>query len=257
MSILTAILADNPLHYWRLADPPGSDIAADIGSSRMPAFATIKNGGCGYLGPSSDGGSAYQNNQQGFYLTHISIPMQIPGSVEVWFWNGGGNTNRNFMGWDGAIANSTDAFVDATNKVQARYGAGAFGNLIQPVASSFQTWHQMVIAADVSNQQLYIDGSLVAQQNVTALAGTGIFATGAETAHASGFFGFVAETAIFPSKLSPVRIQAHFLGADQINIQPVWTGTSSNAGVSPGGAVATETDLSAVLAAVRRTFPTT
>lgn len=259
MTIGTAILADNPLHYWRLADPPGSDVAADIGSTRIPAFGQIKNGGCGYTGPSSDGGSAFQNNQLGWYTTHVAIPQQIPGSFELWFWNGGGGTNRNSFSWDGAITSSTDMFVDTTNKVQARYGAGGFGNLAQGVASSLQVWHQFVITADAANQILYVDGALVAQQNVVPLAGSGQVTLGGDTAHTVGFFGFVSEVAIFSTKLSAARVQAHYLAADQLNTLPIWTGTSWSAGSSGGGAVAGApalaaalVDLADVLAAVRR-----
>jgi len=214
VTYLTTVLADNPAHYWRLADG-SSLILHDIGSAPTHLAANVTVSG-GYTGIESLAGSQFSNtvNGVGFQDDRL-MTIASPITVEAWFWQ----LRRRAS--EGAIVELGDPtrrwalYVEATGTLAA-YVSGVVLTAPAPVASE-QAWHQLVLTFDELTARLYFDGALV-----TSLPNIGHISTlcncyvGETTAGTSPFCGFVSEVAVFPTALSAARIAAHFAAASPL-----------------------------------------
>src|SRR6266699_5220438 len=163
MSYLSTVLADAPLHYWRLADGQ-SYILHDIGSTphHLPVNSPVTAGG--YSGIEAGAGSMV-----GFTLVDLydTFTTTYSGSLELWCYImdqrsleaglvlfGNGSVNGDFQLW-----------ILSNGKPLGRAAAVTVTGLS---AASVDAWHHLVITYNGAVAALYVDAVL---QGTTASVG--------------------------------------------------------------------------------------
>jgi len=250
MSYLTEVLADAPDHYWRLADP-GGFLEHDIGSSPFTGVTPIET--LPYTGPVSDGGAMAMPSLGGV-RTLQGIFLSSPRTLECWYYPIISPASVFICAFD-ATVNEWGLSTDANTFVAMSVGNA---NLISSTAVTREHWHHIVGTFDGTNARLYMDALLVAGPT-TMTAGANVARQifwGSSPVPANIAYGAFAECATYPSALSAARVTAHFLSADQRSSSPVFRGGAISTGGGTGS-TSLVADLSAVLAAVQKTFPTT
>lgn len=254
MSYVTTILADNPIHYWRLADPGGA-LLHDLGSS--PRALEIGAGNIGpvspYTGPNSDGGSAFILQNQALNYQDADGTSVQPLSLECWFWlHSSRGVAQAFLALTDGVAN-LELGIDATLHVKAFASGG------QPTAvavTTRQQWHHLVLTASVAVCDLYLDGFNVATQAGGAIGawhpGFIVGAGGSTTAPLRFCTAAIAECAIYGTKLTAGQVTTHFVAADNTASRPVYKsfGTST----TTGGVVTIPELSNQILGSVRKTY---
>lgn len=217
-----AVLADAPVHYWRLADPGGS-LCHDIGSAPR-ALNTVGQGlFLPYLGPVSDGGAAYVGQNQAINYQDGDLVIGDPVTLECWFWlQSIRSVAQGFLALtNGAI--NLEIGLDATYHPQARTSGGTRTSL---AAVSTQHWHHLVLTDTLVLCSLYLDAFLVASGagGVFAASGLGFIVGAGASPSAPARFATaaLAECAIYPTALAAGRVTAHFVAADNILTRPVF-----------------------------------
>lgn len=252
----TAVLADNPLHYWRLADPAGG-LANDLGSARP--FPLWAQGGpvfgmTGYGGPNLDGGSAICNTI--VYLNSIAnIPFTPPVSVDWILWIPGpraDNVQSFPWGWGD---NTVGPYHNepGTGVYDFNFNAQASVNAVAPTA---QRWHHFAwtYASGATTFLYYIDGTPQTAPSAFAAVGNSNYQLqlGKRVGPGAQWVGAMSEFAIYPTVLSGARINAHVAAMDTTTAPPV----AGNAGGLTGAATAPiNTDLlQQILQSVRQVY---
>lgn len=231
---LSAVLADAPLHYWRMADPGGA-IAYDIGSApnQLYSFGQTQPG---YRGPVNDGLSGYFNNGP-YYRTFRGFPQNPPYTLECWVF-----VVQNPNDQVAAYGNiSLGVRADMTPLITTPGSA-----LVTPApVLSLEHWHHLVGQVDAAgNRRTYADGALAASDVHAVANATQPYTIGSQNGGAF-FSGFICEVAWYTFILSAARIAAHYAAADLPNSQPSYQLT----GLFPNAAqgVSTLTSLSTTL----------
>jgi len=253
MSYLSEVLADNPSHFWRLADP-GGEWAADIGSA-APQMMIVKpqtNGSIaimGYSGPASDGGSALLLTPS--YLQTVPIQATFPFSVECCvFLDYVTAALQAFVAWNYDTQTVGLAVGGALPGVYVAYSSA--GNVAGGVPSKY-VWDHVVGVYTAAATTLYVNGVNVGAGGATALAGVTNIYLGRTSVNGQPIQGdSIAEVAIYPTALSAARVLAHFNALDQRHSTPVY-GAASGLSGAPTNAAYTDL-LQQILQSVRRIY---
>lgn len=229
MSYLTEVIADSPIHYWRMADPGGYRLG-DIGSAQHasmtpnqgPSLSTIVP----YTGPNANGGSAASGIR---LFTFCPIVGGTTFSIELLFW--------------GIVKGSAYSKVVEVETAAGQYASlsvnpGAFAAWSVGSGPSVTTgshtvtpesWHHCVLTNDGTTVRAYLDALTdgTASPPTMTLFPIEVDISGDHTNanEKSGFW--ISELAIYSTVLSPTRINAHFLALDN-NSPPIWRGTSAS-----------------------------
>lgn len=250
---LSAVIADNPTHYWRCADQGGSFLH-DVGSSPVLLRTTqISTDAVGYSGPISDGGSVDLTLNATYAQSGTNVPF--PGghvSLELLFWPFQKHSTIQLFEWLSG-ANQVSLQKQNTDVVTMIYnGVGVVG----VHAMAFNAWHHVVGTYDGANARIYLDGAL---ENTGAVANQAAAASQAwlSTNSAQSDFaeGFFAEVALYATTLSAARVSAHFNAIDRIANVPVY---GASGGLGGSGVSITDpaylSILQQILQSVRKTF---
>lgn len=242
-----AVLADSPVHYWRMADP-GGGIAHDIGSSphHLHGLGTAISQPLGYSGPISDGGSMDLSLDGQYANTGNPITITAdPLTIELWYWN-----------WQ-ALASARDLLqVQSANQITLFHSATQWSWLYNGVTlatnNNFteQAWHHIVATHGGGNSRLYIDSNPFGPSAVAAQASVPTIMELSANAALGAVWGggFYAEVAIYNVALTQFQVSAHFTAADQVGQAPV-NQSSGGGGGSPYSGI-----LNDILNAVQRTI---
>jgi len=248
MSYPSVVLADSPLHFWRLSDGSGQ-ICHDIGSSKHLLASSFY--ALGYTGPCSDGGAALTDSQFGL-VSGESLALVAPVSVECWvWWEGTFAGTQVIFAWDNTTAPSL-VLTNTAGVVQASVsGCGA------TVAFSMtsEAWHHLVVTYSGAFLAIYEDG---VQKSLVACG------TAMATSHLIGFGvqpvggGFKAnslfsELAVYPTALTSAQVSAHFAAADQVASVPVHLSTGK-IDLTTGGFTSIIGDTTDILKSVRKVY---
>ena len=240
MSYPAEVAADSPLSYWRFGQQSAMS-SYDVGSVARPALLGIGGGTLSpthipdcFTGPVS-GGVAVGVINDAWYTWYVNTGggYQTPCTLEALVWVGGGNVlsasqvgiigigtasgsaDRVSIGWNGAAFN---AWVGGTVNVNGS-------------TSTLQQWHHVAFCCDATSCILYVDGS-AAMTHALAIANAAV-----EQAHlayngTAGALlkGFIAEPAIYSTKLSAARIAAHYAAADRMGDLPVKLAAAGSVG---------------------------
>lgn len=251
---LTAVLADAPLYYWRLADPPGGSIAS-VGSNLQRLYLNTGNPQLGFTGPVSDGGSCLFTGKDAF-ISPLQLTRVPPYTLEGWFFISAAPASDAYVT---SLANAKLGVQGSTAKELMTVTSFAYAPG-QVVASA--GWHHLVFTVSSTTIEMFYDGVSVgstahATASQTDYAWVGATGNAVGSTTATNFMqGWGSEVAYYASVLSHARILAHFNAADQVGLVP----QNQVVGVfNPvTGSTTYNTDvLQSILAAVQKTFPTT
>lgn len=245
----SAVLADTPIHYWRMADPGGA-LAHDIGSSPAQMHG-IGNPLLGYTGPVSDGGSVDCALTGTYINTGIAVPFaggQVTFECWVWVFQQLAQVGQ-FMYWSAAapqmnLARTTTQWQFVYNGVSA----------VSTNNFTAQAWHHLVGTYDGANVHIYAD-AIAGTAPAAAAAGafSNIFEISSSLAVGSYGLAFFAECAVYNYALTPTQVNNHFLAADNTSQSPIY----QQFGLwdpGTGGVATVASDLSAILNSVRKTY---
>lgn len=255
MTYVTTVLADNPVHYWRLADA-AAGLFFDIGSSPLHAYSFGVPYGP-FTSMCSDGLCWFRMNTTPFFgvrCDQSDMTLTTSFTLEAWFYSiGQGTSDQNIM----SVQNP------GGSRATIRYNSGRILQgfiATQPTASNpattpRQAWHHAVLTYDHVTLRLYLDGAQVATQAfVINIASTDYnVLLGEESSNVTPLNGFMAEFAIYSSALSASRVLAHFNAADTRTSTP----RSVEAGAFPPGpsvALSSSDLLNQIYAAVHKVF---
>jgi len=256
-----AVLADNPLHYWRLNEGPGALRSYDWGTSKhhlttdsygqviqssvnlAPALAPLASG-FGWQGVTADGGG-YSCNAPGLAALGNSsgaadpaLAFPVPGAIEFWTlspglsqstWCGyfapGNPTNQKNFGVSRLFGSASLFAFTATSP-------GSF------LVASDMLYHHIVYAWDATTFAAYVDGTsvLTGTFSVTFSGGANVhFLIGAPSPSnvTAQNNGLVSEVAVYGSKLTLTQAQTHRAQAELLNVFPQWKGITIPAGTPP------------------------
>jgi Concanavalin A-like lectin/glucanases superfamily len=231
----------------------GGQIAHDIGSAKFHIPQGAAYGSLGYSGPIGNGGSWYIVSAQFPQTANALASITSPFSFEMWFWPAvTPATNSFLLQYDGVGLPEMQALYLTTNKVQF-----SVNNSVVVSAGTYarQAWHHLVGTYDGTNVRAYVDALII---GTTALAGPVTIAKAASFGGTAGsganfFNGCVAEIAIYNVTLSPTRINAHFLAADNSIGVPVYGAAGGISGGSGPGADFTTIEQQ-ILSSVRKIY---
>lgn len=251
MTYLSTVLADNPVHYWRLADGP-SFIAHDIGSSPLHLGVNVLNGL--YTGIEANAGAMVSNASNGLAQLRDTFNAVTPLTLEAWFWQLESNAAEGTIFYLGDNAGVRQYAL----YVEGNKSAAAFvdGTVVNPAgAMAPQTWHHEVVTYDEANIRLYVDGTLV---NTTAHTGhrntnPAVWIGRTPPTNTSIFNGFEAELAYYNVALSGARVAAHFAAAGPL-FAPVGGVGANTVSITTGVPTSSINQLTTVLANITSTY---
>jgi Concanavalin A-like lectin/glucanases superfamily len=221
-----AVLADNPVGYWRLAESSGTTITDELGAGHSGGYTgAVTLGQTSPITSDSTDTATYFNGGWGSIPYYADLnPTGNKLSIEFW-WKGAAPDGAQFAVLKGYTSHSDPYY-------QYGVGAGPSGTVrvVVDTSGSFNpwdtgvswpgdgSWHHIVVTYDGSvgsnNLKLYIDKTLRAQTNKTgnvrgyssALGLMDILnlGSGYQTA------GRLDEVAIYNSALSADRVSAHY-----------------------------------------------
>lgn len=239
---LAAVLADTPVHYWRMADPGGA-LAFDIGSSpnQLYSFGQTQPG---YKGPITDGLSGYFNNGP-YYRSFKSFAQNPPYTFEC-------------LAFPVQFPNDQIAFygtlslgirADGTPLITTPGSALTVAAPVLPL----EKWVHLAASVDAAgNRKVYANGSLVSSDVHAVANATNPWTIGSQNGIAY-FSGFIAEVAYYSYIVSAARIAVHAAALDFPNGQPSYAlqGTIASSGAVPTTLPQAAADLTAL---VSRTY---
>jgi hypothetical protein len=217
-----AVLADNPVAYYRFEETSGT-VAHDSSGHGLDATygANVTLGVAGLAG----GGFAAQfdgTTTGGFeHIVHLAAttslePTEI--SIECWASMASQQTNISLVSYGDDITPPYEPWVLFANAAypQAYVVAGDAGvGVGSPTALQLQTTHYLATTYDGSMLRLFVDGAQVNAVattgpigNYDSVNGLGIGSGGSGTRAA--FDGVIDEVAIYDTVLSPQRITLHY-----------------------------------------------
>jgi hypothetical protein len=253
-SYQATILADNPIHFWRLNEGSGALMSYDWGTSKRPlmtdgyglviqgttnispALAPLASG-FGWRGITADGGG-YMCNAAGLIARGPSTgaadpnqPFPTVGSIECWSLNQDFQS-AHFVGmWapQGAVNQKNAGLSRGATSLQGfLFGVSA---VMTASAPNDALYHHLVLTWDGTNVTMFVDGAQKTQTAQTAAIATGVntwFVVGETQPNqlVAQSAGLVSEVAVYGTALSTGQIDTHFNAADELNIFPQWKGNT-------------------------------
>lgn len=254
MTYLSAVLADNPLHYWRCADPGGS-IVHDIGSSPDALLmAGQYQEPLPYIGPNSDGGSILLNGITGPWDLDGEA-LNNPFTVECWVWQQERTPATQYCILANLAAGGVLAALYLNNGVPNLQGFGA-PRATAVAAISKQHWHHLVGTVDaLGNGLLYVD-AVVQPGAVVGAGGAGSYTKAIGLVSPGGtnvLSGALSECAMYSAVLTPTQVNNHFVAADNTISRPIYkaNGTWS---ITTGSLTSNAQQLAVVLGDLSTTY---
>lgn len=255
---VAAVLADNPIAYWRLNDAVGPAASNLVGGGPVAVYGGTFSLGQG--GPFDDATTAffatsgYVTAATGFVsYAHFSfefICRVIPGQACYMMMLANGATGT-FAAFDVFLNPGQDFSEDiwtAPNVAQTNFGFAQYGN---------GAWHHVVATWDGTHVAMYVDGvadALAVAPSINAVAAPSIDLGGwhqraaSATTRANGQFG---EFAYYNTVLTVLQVQTHFQALATNTSVPVGQGSTSSADIAMLDL------LNKIYAAVHKVYPTT
>jgi hypothetical protein len=261
-----AVIADNPVSYWRLGEtnePSNGTAAFDYLGGRNGMYSNVLVGVSGYR-PAYDANTAvlFGTNRPNSYVASIPgidfarpSPNNAAFSIECWVL-GAINQQTNDAGvvtkGTGAGGEQFNLDCGGPNKafrffVRNAAGAGN-GNANGTVGPEFGIWHHVVGVCDQAAGKLYLyvdgktngtGGTLTANSGILTTAAPMTIASrqsGAATVFDLNLVGSVDEVAVYNYALSAAQVQNHYFAAGVAPTVTLPTGPT-NVSVAEGSTV--------------------
>ena len=211
------VLADEPLHYWRLSEPDGAASYDWAGNEDLTLFGATR----GAAGPGESQATQFAGSNSSYGSTSESIRPLYDFSLEVWFktsQSGGGK----ILGFGNrSTGNSTThdrhLYFDSQNRLS--FGVRSGSNLAVKASNGLNDgqWHHAVGTLEGSTMRLYVDGQLVGERSDVPLRRVtrGFWRVGGDASWSgNGYFnGAVSDAAIYAKALTAEQVAHHFDGS--------------------------------------------
>lgn len=252
---VSSVLADAPKHYWR-GNELGGSIFFDAGSFPLHLMAGSLTLPTGYHGPVSDGGSGWIDAIDACPRFLDGAFTDRPISLEIWYWQHYTRAAAQML-----LEHSDAAGPGFAIGITAGGLPQFFCNTLTLIAGgpfTQQHWHHVVATYDLTTARIYVDGSLAGSGAVASPASAskpitiGFQSNGSQVASVNW-----SEAALYDHVLSAARVLAHTNAADQVNTLPYFIAYGSAPAVPSGPFTPDSTNSAAILASVRKTYPTT
>jgi len=219
----TAVLADSPYLYWRLAETSGTAVRDETSAGRG---GTVYNTGYSWGQPGalpSEAGERSLALTTGLVTANASVAGPTAFSVEAWIRTTTTSGGR-VLGFGDAGTNIASTAVDRQLYVgtngKVYFGVGTSKTVVASNAAlNDGRWHHVVgtFANGTGGMLLYVDGvRQTATGTATPAAGTGYWRAGAEvlstwTQGPDNYYdGSLEELAVYTTTLSATRVKAHY-----------------------------------------------
>lgn len=247
------VSADNPVHYWRLADP-GGYLANDIGSSRLTLTAGKFLASVPYTGPTSDGGSAFFTNTANYDYNDLAT-LSFPISLEAWYFQIQRAVRDQYVfTLESTVGGANPSLgMGLTTTGLPRLTSNNSG-LASAATTAVSHWHHLVATHSGTQRKLYVDSVNVATDSQTFASANSGFFIGARGGAADNYFeGLIAEVAYYHATLTQAQISAHYAAADNANSSPVYR-PLGNYNPTTGGSVVSQETIDLILSSVRKSY---
>ena len=221
---LAAVLADNPLLYYRFGEAPGAPARDEVtGAAQAYPVQGVTLGAAGALAGDTNTAIALDGTGKIDLAQDADFEGKQPYSVEVWVSRAtSGGNGIGFLvdhqAWSGGRrgwalrANRDDFAFERAITVDASTSYNTAGTNEPAVAGE---WHHVVGTYDGTTLRLYVDS--VRRDTFTGggitLSKIGSTAVGKQNCSpcsGTGYYGTLDELAIYPQALNEARIVAHY-----------------------------------------------
>ncbi len=239
-----AIIASEPLHWFRLDDADGVRLADSRGSATASSPAALtENGTTGIstagAGATGDGGRAmkFDGTAQAYAVTETSQMGPQAFSVEAWVKTTTKRGGRIVGFSDTEIGFSRDGWTDRhlylSDDGKVRFGVAPEGEkkvVTSPAAINDGDWHHVVGTLGPDGMALYVDGKQVASDSgvTEARIMQGHWRLGADTVKnwpttpsAATVAGTIDDVAIYPHAMTAAEIAGHYAAASGVEAPPL------------------------------------
>jgi hypothetical protein len=209
----SAVLADQPVAYWRLGESSGTTAVDSSGHVNGTYASGVTLGQPGALSSDSNT-SALFNGSSGSVNVADSAALRLNGAFTVEFWA----KQKSFVNsWPGLMVKGPSANATGYLIWYSSNGALHFKrnnvDIATPAGMFTSTaWHHYAVTYDGATLRWYVNGQLVSSKAVAfpANTGTAMLQLGRGDQYGNEF---IDEVAIYPAALSASRIGAHYAAA--------------------------------------------
>lgn len=204
-----AVLADNPVGYWRLDETSGTT-AVNLGSAGAASngiyTGAVVQGVTGAIPNDSDPGAAFSGGAVNIAGTS-NFPKTNDFTIEAWVSATTVGGYREFFSTHGYVVGANNGFLEFTTLGIQEY------DLTPALFTANSPYHHIVVAFDASNDaHFYVDGAF-AQTVVGASPASTIGATmsiGRRVDGVEQWNGRIDEVAYYSYVLSAAQVAAHY-----------------------------------------------
>jgi RHS repeat-associated protein len=223
-SYSAAVLADQPVGYWRLNEQSGTTANDSSGNSLAGTYTSIGAGlgADGALSGCDPSNSAASFNGSSSY---VSVPnasqLDIggPSTVEAWFKGPGSAPSANEYLVNRGSPYDYIVYIDTGGHVafQADTSAGALiFNFSGSTVVTGGGWYHLAATWDGSTARIFINGALDASKTASGTPNTGaggLYVGRADSAASNYVNGTVDEVAVYNKALTPTQVATHYQAA--------------------------------------------
>ncbi len=247
----------NPDIYWRLGESSGTVAAAASKSGVTGTYyggsAVTQGVGGALMGVANTAISLAPLASQTGVSSNTSFTNPTVYSVETWFktTTTAGGKLIGFGDKQTGTSSSYDRHIYMSTDGTVKFGVWTGSSQVIQSAAGYNdgTWHHVVGTQSSDGMKLYLDGSLVASNNVTTPQSyTGYWRIGGDSGWegATWWTGSLDEVAVYPAALTASQVQDHYsLGKDgKINQLPTasFVATPSDLTVGFDGSASNDPD---------------
>ncbi|HYV35524.1 MAG TPA: right-handed parallel beta-helix repeat-containing protein, partial [Gemmataceae bacterium] len=214
-----AVLAGQPLAYYRLGDSSGTTAADSSGNGLSATYVGgVQLNAGGALPFDADPGVTLNGSSGFIQLPTITNDFSTGFSAEIWAFPTAVGQNQTFFELGNGFANNNiilQRSVFSNDLVLQVFNVNIFSALVAPNAITLNTWQYFAVTLDGSgNASIYKNGALLVSGKVNAPVKNVIRATNfiGKTSNSSSslYAGSLDEAAIYASVLTSAQIQAHY-----------------------------------------------
>jgi len=210
----STVLADSPSVYYRLDQASGPNALDSSPNAVTGTYQTgVGFGVAGALSGDSDTAITAPGNAAAVLAPDGTLPSgNSPRTIEAWFKTAGSTGYLGIASY-GVLANLHGLAFDIANNNAVFINFGNGNTTVGlPYSVGDNRWHEVALVVDGAGLVwIYLDGQVVGNATVAALATTPAGSNGLAIGQADGnFSGTLDEVAVYPSALSSAQLGVHW-----------------------------------------------
>lgn len=203
-----AVIADNPISYWRLNETSGTTATDQMGRNNGSITGGVT---LNQPGPMSDDSAMAFDGSTGYVWVGVS-PSLMPATASLEAWIKTTTTQYTCILRNRTYGYSLETRVDGSS-ASVLYTNGSGGGPLAQTGYADGLWHHLLVTYNGTNAVEYFDGQPVITTSLTGslIYGDGAFAIGRD-GNDSGFYwnGQIAEVAVYDHALTATQVANHY-----------------------------------------------